>query len=58
MITEIVSVLLVVWAFGTTIYSLHLSRQNNIRYNQRIVELLESINQNLKGLEEEKEDER
>ena len=57
MITEAISGLLLVWAFATTIYSLHLARQNNIKYNERIVSLLENISRNVKRLyKEEKED--
>lgn len=43
MIEEIAYFFLVMWAIGTTVYGLYLSRQNNKKYNQRIVELLEKL---------------
>ena len=42
-ITGIVALFSVAWTISVTVYSLYMQRQNNHKYNARIVELLEEI---------------
>lgn len=52
----IIYIIVLCWGIITTCYGLWLSRQNNLKYNKRIVEMLEKIEQNTRGANYAKEE--
>lgn len=46
-ITALATGLFFLFSVGTVIYTIHLSRLNNYRYNEKIVKLLEEISKKL-----------